>query len=427
MYIRQIELKDIKGFADLKFSLEREKGVYAGWTVFTGDNGAGKSSLLRAISIALAGKDVARQLQPSFRGWVREGAAIGSVKLEIIRNSDFDSFVEGGRTTKASFISQLQIHQEDAKEPLLENGKEHEKSREAARSLWHPNSQGWFACGYGPFRRVFGASPEAARQMVSPSTERFVTMFHEAASLAEVDQWMKDLRHKSLENRPNETAQLTLLLDFLKDGLLPEELEIDRIDSDGLWLRDRNGVNLSWQEMSDGYRAALALLGDILRHIMKTYGTINIAREHEGKLQARVPGVVLIDEIDAHLHPEWQQRIGFWLKDRFPLIQFLVSTHSPIVCQAADLNGLFFLPAPGSNQLPRAATPEERKIIVASRPDTILITPAFGLTNSRSHLAVEARAKKAKLEAKQRVTPLSTQEIQDLQTCMDFINLDESP
>ena len=48
-------------------------------------------------------------------------------------------------------------------------------------------------------------------------------------------------------------------------------------------------------------------------------------------------GVILIDEIDAHLHPAWQKRIGFWLKAHFPNIQFIVTTHSPFICQAADI------------------------------------------------------------------------------------------
>jgi len=82
--------------------------------------------------------------------------------------------------------------------------------------------------------------------------------------------------------------------------------------------------------------------------------------------------VVLIDEIDAHLHPEWQREIGFWLRRHFPNIQFFVTTHSPIICQAADPNGLFVLPEPGSEQEPHALSDEDYRKIIASRPDTIL-------------------------------------------------------
>ena len=47
-------------------------------------------------------------------------------------------------------------------------------------------------------------------------------------------------------------------------------------------------------------------------------------------------GVAPIDEIDAHLHPAWQREIGFWLKQCFPKGQFIVTSHNPMICQAAD-------------------------------------------------------------------------------------------
>lgn len=104
-----------------------------------------------------------------------------------------------------------------------------------------------------------------------------------------------------------------------------------------------------------------------------------------------------------------------------------MTTHSPIICQAADPNGLFFLPEPGSSDSPRPATQEEYQKIISSRPDTILITPAFGLQNSRSPKAVEMRAKKARLEAKKRVVSLSDAEQMELDLASKYINLDESP
>lgn len=66
---------------------------------------------------------------------------------------------------------------------------------------------------------------------------------------------------------------------------MPNQITVDRIDSDGLWLEDRNGLQLSWIEMSDGYRAALALLADILRHLINVYGVTDLTdRDANGKL-----------------------------------------------------------------------------------------------------------------------------------------------
>jgi energy-coupling factor transporter ATP-binding protein EcfA2 len=404
MYIGKVILKNIRGFADLEFDLRRPDDSYAGWTVFTGDNGSGKSTLLKAIAIVLAGKDNARALQPSFRGWIREGASEETaIQVEIVRRLEDDSLGESARSPLGSFPARI-ILTNGSKETTLQSAIPARKPKTYVtpdRTIWANDAKGWFSCGYGPFRRVFGASPEAARQMVAPSTERFVTMFQEAASLAEVDQWLRNLNHKSLENRTVERAQLELVLEILRDALMPNQITVDRVDSDGLWLKDRNGVQLSWEEMSDGYRAALALLTDILRHLITVYGIEDLTERIEGRLRIKRSGVVLIDEVDAHLHPEWQREIGFWLKRHFPNIQFLVTTHSPIICQAADPNGLFVLPEPGSAAPPRALIEDYEKII-ASRPDTILLTAAFGLQNTRSPRAVAGRAELAGLQAKRR-------------------------
>lgn len=434
MFIKHIALRNIRGFSELDFDLSRPDERYAGWTVFTGDNGSGKSTLLKAVAVGLVGKDVARSLQPSFRRWIKDGAKEeeSSIQLEIVRCEE-DELVETGRAPAAVFPAKI-ILKNGGKEATLhaaipDSVRNRRTYHTPDRTLWSAEANGWFSCGYGPFRRVFGASPEATRQMVAPTTERFVTMFQEAASLAEVDQWMRLLKHKELENKEAEREQLALVMELLRDDLMPNHITVDRVDSDGLWLKDRNGVQLAWGEMSDGYRAAAALLADIVRHLIGTYGLDGLTeRTADGKTVIKRSGVVLIDEIDAHLHPGWQREIGFWLKRHFPSIQFLVTTHSPIVCQAADPNGLFVLPAPGSSSNPGPLSDEDYRKVIASRPDTILLTPAFGLQNTRSPLAVDARAKLAKLKGKQRSgTNLTRAEQLEFEQVRSLVNPDEEP
>ena len=384
--------------------------------------------MLKAIAIALTGRDTARALQPSFHRWIREGQDEAAAELGIVPVTNDDTFTEGGRVTEKTFLARIAFRN-GQKEPQVEAAPPTGVTRKIMspqRTIWSQDAKGWFSCGYGPFRRVFGASPEAMRQMVAPATERFVTMFQEAASLAEVDQWLRTLSHKSLEDKSGAKLQLALILEVLRDELMPNQITVDRIDSDGLWLEDRNGLQLSWIEMSDGYRAALALLADILRHLINVYGVTDLTdRDANGKLFKR-SGVVLIDEIDAHLHPEWQREIGFWLKRHFPNIQFIVTTHSPIICQAADPNGLFVLPEPGSEDGPRALSDDEYRKVISSRPDTILLTSAFGLQNTRSPRAVEARAQYAKLKAKERSgAKLNKDEKQQVQQLQLFALTDE--
>ncbi len=431
MYIGKVRLRNIRGFEALDFDLQRTDSSFAGWTVFTGDNGSGKSALLRAMALALAGRDTARSLQPSLQGWIRHGAQPyeGSIQLEIVPRDEDDTLVGSGRWPESTFLALLKLRnggKDVTLESAIPDGRQ-DNYKTPERSIWSPDADGWFSCGYGPFRRVFGHSPEAARLMAVPTTARFVTMFEEAASLGEVDQWMRNLKHKALENKSDEKEQLAVLLEILRDDLMPNQITVDRVDSDGLWLTDRNGVQLSWREMSDGYRSALALLADIVRHMIDVYGTQGLTqRGADGKLRIVRSGVVLIDEVDSHLHPEWQREIGFWLKGHFPNIQFLVTSHSPLICQAADPNGLFVLPEPGSKEAPRALTQDEYEKVIAARPDTILLSPAFGLENTRSPRAVEARAEYGQLRAKTRAgAPLSPHEAVRLGQLELFAKVDE--
>lgn len=253
---------------------------------------------------------------------------------------------------------------------------------------------------------------------------RFVTMFLEDATLGECELWLTDLNHKKLEGRPNETHILDQVLKLLNDEFLRNGLRVQNVDSEGLWLSDASNIVLPLADMSEGYRAALAMLVDILRHIVNVYGHEGLVKESEGRLVVPHPGVVLIDEMDSHLHPEWQRSIGFWLKERFPNIQFIVTTHSPLVCQAADEKGIFHLPAPGTGD-PFQLNVEDYWNIVRSTPNEIYVSPAFAMPYTRSPKAVNARSEYAKLKAKEHSVGLTRSDKQKQQQLMPFISDEE--
>ncbi|MBM4040434.1 MAG: AAA family ATPase [Planctomycetes bacterium] len=427
MYVKRIVLENVRGFRELEFLLERPDGSYAGWTVFTGDNGSGKSALLKAMAVALAGPDSARSLQTSFRGWVRSGEPEGIVALELVPTEGDDRFVDPGRTKWGPFWAELHVVN-GGKEPLLQRGVKYvKKGRTALRGPWADQPTGWFSCGYGPFRRTSGTSPDAQRLMVGPSrVARFVTLFREDASLAECENWLKELKFRQTEDRQEDAVKLALVERILNDDLLQNGLRVDHVNSEGLWLRDRADIVLPMADMSDGYRAALALMTDILRHLVEVYGLPGLVAEQDGRMVVQRSGVVLIDETDVHLHPEWQRQIGFWLKQHMPKIQFLVTTHSPLICQAADPGGLFRLPEPGSAVAPFALTEDDRMRIIAEKPNVILLSPAFGLTHTRSPVAVRCRQRHAELVAKKASVGLTPQEEKEGQKLLPYVTDSES-
>ena len=106
------------------------------------------------------------------------------------------------------------------------------------------------------------------------------------------------------------------------------------IKDDVRFQRGAETFNLS--ELSDGYRSMFALAVDLMRWI-------ELFRRDKAEAINLTKGVVLIDEIDAHLHPRWQRQIGFWLTELFPNIQFIVTSHSPFVAMAAGKGALTIL------------------------------------------------------------------------------------
>lgn len=93
-------------------------------------------------------------------------------------------------------------------------------------------------------------------------------------------------------------------------------------------LKYQNGERHTFSELSDGYRNVVAIAADLA--IKATMLNPQLAE----KALEMTPGVVLIDELDLHLHPKWQRRIVADLRRTFPLLQFICTTHSPFLIQS---------------------------------------------------------------------------------------------
>lgn len=407
MHIHHVRIENVKTFGADRLAVDLDLGrpdaSPAGWTVVAGRIGAGKSTFLQAIAIALGGPEAARALRKDWSNWVRHGAEAARVEAGI-RVHGPDNFVGGGRTVEKSFWAGIRWTVTDAgPAPVMTPVRVKSSAiRTSERGPWAENPAGWLVAGYGPFRRVSKASYEALEMMKGVGhVPQLVSLFREDASLAESVTWLVSIYTRRLEQRPGWGELERIVIRLMNDGLLPQDFRVDHIDSDGLWVR-RGDVVLPLEEISDGYRTVAALILDIVRNIYTTYGSLE-AGEGKGEEASVVigqPGVVLIDEIDAHLHVSWQQRIGPWLKAHFPKIQFIVSTHSPFICQAADPNGLIRLPAPGEERPAEQVAGELFREITKGSADEAIMTELFGLEYTHSAESENLRRQLAALEAR---------------------------
>ncbi|MFJ8472198.1 AAA family ATPase [Kitasatospora sp. NPDC094011] len=464
MYVNKLTMNGVRGFdGRRKFELDfsRPDGTYAGWTVLAGRNGSGKTTLLRAIAIGLIGQRPASQLEDSLEGWLSESRKQGSIKLGISNDPLWDagsSEVDAGEIEMAwRFSAAKRRRVESLLPPLireqlpLELSKRFESELEERQSfarvlfrgtpileevLWSgAGYPGWFVAAYGPFRRLTGDGWEddrSARRIRESGHRRIPhyadtisavrTLFSERDSLSEAVSWLIRLHMQRLEEvqsgaEANGSADLLeSIFALLQDGLLPDHYKVSEVDLQGLWIIDeQTGRSTPLRQMSDGYRTVVALVLDIIRRMFAAYPYPDVHRVvyEDGVPTFRHPGVVLIDEVDAHLHVSWQQRIGPWLKAHFPQVQFIVTTHSPYICQAADENGLIRLPGPGEQNPPSIVDSSLYRRVVYGTGDDAVISELFGLDTPYSVEARDIRRKLLELE-KKLVTGRATTEEADL-------------
>lgn len=415
MYLKKIRLENLRGFPDLSFDFERPDHVFAGWTVLVGGNASGKSTVLKAIALALMGPDNGRQLiVPA--GWIGPNSQRADAIVEIVWDKTYDSFKTGGNVPGRTFEAGVRWSQDQPKPSDSHSGSNVEfrglefrnakgtRILSAIRGPWDAKADGWFAAGYGPMRRLSGSSSESIRlSVVGGGLSRFVTLFREDAALSESEVWLKLNYSRWLESKE---SQLGLLLDgvqsLLGDGLLPHGMKVSRLSVDHVFVRDGRGIELPMRDISDGCRSIYATVLDLVHNMAEVYGAAGLfAPDAEGRTVVSRPGVVLIDEIEAHLHPKWQREIPEWLKIHFPQVQFVVSTHSPLIAQAADANGVFVLPSPDDvGREPRQLDEYEYRLLKLRRAEKTLLGTAFGLKSTRSKWANDQISRWQKLNAK---------------------------
>jgi predicted ATP-binding protein involved in virulence len=347
MYIKKIEITNIRTIKKLDIEFPKP----AGWHVLLGDNGAGKSSLIRAISAALIGPSEVLRLDPNFSTWVKNGERKATINLLLERNSSLDKRsgqggAKGGVKDITEISCQTNIEQDEG------NGRSWKfKDASPKKEGTHPDyynwgsGDGWFSAAFGPYRRFTGGDQSMeAFYIRNPKIGAHLTAFKENAALTESVIWLKDLLLRSLA-KPNseETTILKGIIHFTnQEDLLPLGYSIQEITPDGpiFNIPDRSTVHL--YELSEGIKSVTSLAFELMRLLLRVYPASQIFSNFldNNRLNdtVEVPGVVLIDEIDVHLHPLWQARIGQWFTRCFPQIQFIVTTHSPIICRAA-VNG----------------------------------------------------------------------------------------
>ncbi len=374
MYVESVSLTDFRCFEKASTTFvypgvaALPEGALPNVTLLIGINGAGKTSLLKAISLGV--------LAPIIEGLgyrpyylVKKSKEGSTIKLNYqIRNQDTEFRESQNLVTGNSYSNSLTIDSYGQESLFKKPNLAHYGEKKQLLNSYHSDtSPAYFMLGYGALRRTELAENIDSRWSRSrhPRFQRVASLFDDAISILPLASW-----YPSVKKRKKELLALL-------NGLLPEDTRFTGkfLDNDALF--EHRGATLPFDTLSDGYRSYVGLVADLLNYLHK------IAPEKSPLTE--MSGVVMIDDIDVHLHPAWQREIVPKLASTFPKLQFIITTHSPLVVGTVHAANIRVVEENQIYQFTEQTT--------GKSADQILMSSYFGLDSPRSP-ATEKKLKK---------------------------------
>ncbi len=353
MFLKRIKLTNIRSIEHLEMWFQAEDEKIRKWSLVLGENGSGKSSILRSIALVVAGSETFPELLDRPDTWIRQGASDCGIEADLV--------TADGQQRR---ISLNWARGQNIRE-IFDKNRAAMDQLDAALS--HTN-RNYFTIGYGATRRLAGKRSASLRSEVfsNPRAQCVSTLFSNDAVLNPVDTWAMDLEYRRKEQG------LEIVRNALAD-LLPG-VRLSRIDRERreLLFHTQDG-ELPLGQLSEGYQNMAGWCGDLLHRITSTY------QDYERPLEAR--GLLLLDEIDLHLHPVWQRVLRQFLDEKLPNFQIVATTHSPLTAQQAGEGELYFLrrDQTGPAELEQYKGAPNKLLI-----HQLLMSPAFGLSSMNS-------------------------------------------
>jgi hypothetical protein len=377
MYLTSLEMKNLRCFETATVSLLYPgkagvpKPVLANVNLLLGVNGAGKTTILKAIALAV----LTPVLQSSgfvpywlVRRPARPAARRRKSKKIPIATA---SITAQGVETNGRGLAKVARHEETFR-VKIERWRTAERIGEATEEnasfdlFDDGDSPARFMAGYGATRRVEAAESvdPRSRKRRLPRYQRVAGLFEEYIALMPLGAWLPSLK----SSRPRRFHEVVALLNTLLPRGTRFEGRFEGLEA----LFVHKGVSLPFGALSDGYRAYLGLLGDLVFHLQSVCPA-------KRKL-ADLPGIVLIDDVDLQLHPQWQRVVVPTLATTFPRLQFVLTSHSPIIAGTLHSSNVAILHS--DNGASTVETSDHR--LHGLNADQIAISPYFGLPTTRA-------------------------------------------
>jgi energy-coupling factor transporter ATP-binding protein EcfA2 len=382
--IEGVKLTNIGLFDSLELKFETKPSgdlTSTPWTVVFGPNGCGKSTILRAIGLVFAGisaTDVASRLLQSGKneGQVEVQFGSNALKIRLVRDRD---------------------------KVLLQTGPASPVEGGLALVLGFPALRG------GPSPNPRGAAQLQARS--AEPADLFPMIYGDVDKrLGNFKQWLINILEQAGRNIPRAVAMRDLLDGIIRDVVPGEFRRFAPLDSSYVIKVKTDDTNapsvgdIPFDELSQGMTSIFNWLGVLAQRIYDFYPDADKPEKNYA--------VVMIDEIDAHLHPDWQRRLVELTKKFFPNVQILATSHSPLLAGALRKQELCVLER---DPLTKIVAPLPISIDpYGMRAQFILMSRIFGLTSDRNPELEQRISRHVELAQKRKRTPEEEAELATL-------------
>lgn len=358
VYCSELRLSNVKAFLPGTTLDLRRDGRPAPWTLVLGENGLGKTTLLQCIALMRPSLNVKQtdktnardpdRVEPALPQYeddllvelarVGDGLEVGiEAEFSIGRGLRSSERVKGRGKWLATSAT-YEIRKGDLSDFSF--------SKVQRKGFKPPLLVAYSAARHPPYSRS---------EVISDQDDPTASLFNAEIELADAVQILEDLDHVSLREeraywqkvekeggdpgKPREPSKAEALYTSIKGAIariLPEvgdpalihvygpALPGETEKKTGVWIETYSG-EIPLHALSIGYQTMFAWTVDLARRM---------AEHHKDAMDPlREPAIVLIDELDLHLHPKWQRRVRSDLSAVFPQVQFVITTHSPVLAQ----------------------------------------------------------------------------------------------
>ena len=295
MKIESFSIQNYKCIKDLAVDCRGADGEIRQWTVLLGENNTGKTNVLRALTLL---RPLESEVEIEYDG----NKSITIKYMPLSSPTDLNANIIAMATDKEWGVDGF-----SRVDPLDLN-----------------------IYGYGVSR--YPARTALSEREGNPTE----TLFNSNARLSDFQEWLLQLDYSQKSGSEKSQKRLEKMHDLVRSDLFPGVTDFSfKKDGDNehvvvVFSAGKDG-DVRFEELGFGYQTTLTWLADFCKRMFELYP------DAENPLQEEA--VVLVDEIDLHLHPKWQRDLVPTLSKIFPNVQFIVTTHSPHVLQSmADVN-----------------------------------------------------------------------------------------